>query len=70
MTLTLRCLKAVLNERLNWRTPQVGLETSPRSASADVGGASNICQSDRLGVILVNIRQHFLEAYLGVQMYP
>ena len=64
------CLKAVLNECLHRRTAQVGLETPPRFAPADVGGASDICQGNRLGVILVNKRQHFLEAYLRIQLYP
>ena len=67
---TLRCLEAVLNERLHRGTSEVGLETPSRLTSADIGGAGDIFQCDCLGVMFVNIRQHFLEAYLGVQLYP
>ena len=52
----LGCLQAVLDERLHRRTPQIRMKAPSGFTSAYMGGMGYICERNRIGIMLVNIR--------------
>ena len=62
-------LKPVLDQSVHWRTSQICIETTSCFTAADVRGTGNVIKGDRFGVVRVDIGQHLLDAYLGVDLY-